>query len=118
MKMDLIKMHPMARKLEQAQKGFLTALEGDNAEVAKQHLTEVQKLADFLADDLNTLIAKSETAQGINDIYAGGVPVMKFTEGRGRTGSIQGQRLPGSITTGIRKSNFSRSAGTFGRYSN
>ena len=60
----------MARKLEQAQKGFLTALESDNAEVAKQHLTEVQKLADFLADDLNTVIAKSETGRGINDIYA------------------------------------------------
>ena len=107
----------MARKLEQAQKGFLTALESDNAEVAKQHLTEVQKLADLLAYDLNTVIAKSESAKGVND-YAGGVPVMKFTEGRGRTGSIQGQRLPGSISTGIRKSNFSRSAGTFGRYSN
>ena len=46
----------MARKLEQAQKGFLTALESDDAEVAKQHLTEVQKLADFLADDLTTII--------------------------------------------------------------
>jgi len=116
--MELIKMHPMARKLEQAQKGFLTALESDDAEVAKQHLTEVQKLADFLADDLNTVIAKSESAKGVNDIYAGGVPVLKFTEGRGRAGSIQGQRLPGSITTGIRKSNFTRSSGTFGRYSN
>ena len=64
----------MARKLEQAQKGFLTALESDDAEVAKQHLTEVQKLADFLADDLTTIIAKSESAKGVNDIYAGGVP--------------------------------------------
>jgi len=116
--MDLLKMHPMARKLEMAQKGFLTALEGDDAEVAKQHLTEVQKLADFLADDLNTMITKSMSANGPNDIYAGGVPVMKFTEGRGREGSIQGKRLPGSITSGIRKSNFTRSAGTFGRHSN
>ncbi len=116
--MELKKMHPMARKLEQAQKGFLTALESDNAEVAKQHLTEVQKLADFLADDLNTVIAKSETGRGINDIYAGGVPVLKFTEARGRTGSIEGKRLPGSITTGIRKSNFTPTTGTFGRYTN
>ena len=72
----------------------------------------------FIADDLTTIIAKSESAKGVNDIYAGGVPVIKFTEGRGRAGSIEGRRLPGSITTGIKKSNFSRSAGTFGRYSN
>ncbi len=27
--MDLLKMHPMARKMEQAQKAFITALEAD-----------------------------------------------------------------------------------------
>ena len=108
----------MARKVEMAQKGVVTALESDDAEVARQHLTEVHNIADFLADDLNTMITKSISANGPNDIYAGGVPVMKFTEGRGREGSIEGKRLPGSITSGIRKSNFTRSAGTFGRYSN
>ena len=50
--MDLLKMHPMARKMEQAQKAFIDALETGDGQLAKQHLTEVQKLSDFLANDL------------------------------------------------------------------
>ena len=45
--MDLLKMHPMARKMEQAQKSFITALENGDGQMAKQHLSEVQKLSDF-----------------------------------------------------------------------
>ena len=75
--MDLLKMHPMARKMEQAQKSFITALENGDGQMAKQHLSEVQKLSDFLADDLHTEIAKSDVAtpQGPRDIFAGGDPV-------------------------------------------
>ena len=58
--MDLIKMHPMARKLGQAQKAFVDALENGDGNLAKQHLTEVQKLSDFLAEDLQNEIAKSD----------------------------------------------------------
>jgi hypothetical protein len=78
--MDLLKMHPMARKMEQAQKAFITALEDGDGQMAKQHLSEVQKLSDFLADDLHQEIAKSDvvTPQGPRDIFAGGVPVMKM----------------------------------------
>ncbi len=46
--MDLLKMHPMARKMEQAQKAFIDALESNNGDLAKQHLTEVQKLSDLI----------------------------------------------------------------------
>ncbi len=57
--MDLLKMHPMARKMEQANKAFLTALEQGDGSLAKQHLNEVQKLSDFLLEDLQTEIFKS-----------------------------------------------------------
>ena len=70
----------MARKMEQAQKAFIDALENGDGNLAKQHLTEVQKLSDFLADDLQNEITKSDvvTPQGPRDIFAGGAPVLKF----------------------------------------
>jgi hypothetical protein len=119
--MDLLKMHPMARKMEQHQKAFIDKLEEGDANLAKQHLSEMQKLADFLSEDLNGEIAKTESRDvgliGPNDIYAGGAPVMKFTDNQGRKGGIEGRALPGVVTNGIRKSQFSKVTGTFGRYS-
>jgi|TARA_R100000482_G_scaffold57976_1_gene21032 hypothetical protein len=119
--MDLLKMHPMARKMEQHQKAFLSNLEDGDANLAKQHLSELQKLADFLSEDLNGEIAKAENLKnglvGPNDIFAGGVPVLKFTDSQGRKGGIEGRKLPGVIANGIRKSQFSKTSGTFGRYS-
>ena len=46
--------------MELAQKAFLTALEDGDAQMAKQQLTEVQKLSDFLASDLENEIVKSD----------------------------------------------------------
>ena len=119
--MDLLKMHPMARKMEQHQKAFIDKLQEGDANLAKEHLSELQKLADFLSDDLNGEIAKTQSRDegliGPNDIFAGGVPVMKFTDSQGRQGGIEGRQLPGVLINGIRKSQFSKVSGTFGRYS-
>ena len=48
--------------------------------VSQSHLTEVQKLTDFLVEDLHNEIVKSEKqpTHGALDIYAGGAAVMKF----------------------------------------
>jgi|TARA_R100000805_G_C3549605_1_gene61910 hypothetical protein len=113
--MDLLKMHPMARKMELAQKAFLTALEDGDAQMAKQQLTEVQKLSDFLAGDLENEIAKSDvvTPVGPRDIFAGGVPVMKFEE----PSNVQiesGNRL-GFMSSNRLAKNYKRSAGSYGR---
>ena len=61
---DLSKMDPMAMKLRAEVEAFHKALEGGNANEARNRIMEVQKFADYLADD----------------IYAGGAPVMKFNE--------------------------------------
>ena len=117
--MDLLKMHPMARKMEQAQKAFLTALESGDGSLAKEHLSEVNKLSDFLLEDLNTEIAKSQdvlpNAQGPNDLFAGGVPVRKFVS-EPETVTLEGTRLPGIISSGHRGSRLSPAQGTFGRW--
>jgi len=117
--MDLIKMDPMARKMEEHQKAFITALTSGNANLAKQHLNEVRKVADFLSEDLSAAITKSENTltTGPNDTYAGGAPVMKFDNRPASAQSLQGQRMTGTISTGVKPSQFSRVSGTFGRYS-
>jgi hypothetical protein len=113
--MDLLKMHPMARKMEQAQKAFLTALEDGDGKMAKQHLSEVQKLSDFLADDLHQEIAKSDvvTPQGPRDIFAGGVPVMKM-QTPAENINIEGSRI-GFMSSSRHSPQYKRSAGSYGR---
>lgn len=114
--MDLLKMHPMARKMEQANKAFLDALESGDGQMAKQHLSEVQKLSDFLADDLHQEIAKSDvvTPQGPRDIFAGGVPVLKMSPQEASQPAVEGQRL-GFMSSARHKAQYKRSAGSYGR---
>ena len=105
----------MARKMEQAQKAFIDALENGDGSLAKQHLTEVQKLSDFLAEDLQSEIAKSDvvTPQGPRDIFAGGAPVLKFEEPKTNV-IAEGNRLGFTSSQKLNK-NYSRSAGSYGR---
>ena len=118
--MDLIKMHPMARKMEQAQKAFISALENGDGQMAKQQLTEVQKLSDFLAEDLQGEIAKSSdvvTPHGPRDILAGGVPVIKMEPQEAVNPVnpvLEGQRL-GFMSSARHTTHYKRSAGSYGR---
>ena len=114
--MDLLKMHPMARKMEQAQKSFITALENGDGQMAKQHLSEVQKLSDFLADDLHQEIAKSDVVppQGPRDIFAGGGPVLKMQPQEASKPGVEGQRL-GYMSSSRHNPQYKRSAGSYGR---
>jgi len=111
-------MHPMARKMEQAQRAFLTALESGDGSLAKEHLSEVSKLSDYLLEDLNTEIAKSQdalpNARGPNDIFAGGVPVRKFVQ-ETETVPMEGLRVPGVISNGY-KGRMTPAQGTLGRW--
>ena len=108
-------MHPMARKMEQAQKAFIDALENGDGNLAKQHLTEVQKLSDFLADDLQNEITKSDvvTPQGPRDIFAGGAPVLKF-ENVTKSITDNSNRL-GFTSSSKFSRNHTRGAGSYGR---
>lgn len=113
--MDLLKMHPMARKMEQAQKDFISALESGDGNLAKQYLSEVQKLSDFLADDLHQEIAKSTVVnpQGPRDFYAGGVPVVKM-ENPITKNHMDGSRL-GYMSSSRHAPQYKRTAGSYGR---
>ena len=106
----------MARKLGQAQKAFVDALENGDGNLAKQHLTEVQKLSDFLAEDLQNEITKSDvvTPQGPKDIFAGGVPVLKF-ENVTKSSSVDGSNRLGFTSSIKFNRNHTRGAGSYGR---
>lgn len=76
----LSKMDPIVRKLETAVAEFKVALANNDLVSAEQFLRSIKSTSDYLADDV-TAIYKSQTdnkIEGINDRYAGGVPVMQF----------------------------------------
>lgn len=83
----LSKMDPMVRKLETSLSEFKVALANNDLVSAEQFLRSIQRTSDFLAEDV-TEIYKSESGQndrilGVNDVYAGGVPVMQFNSVQG-----------------------------------
>jgi len=81
----LNKMDPMVRKLESAVAEFKVALANNDLVSAEQFLRSINSTADYLADDV-TAIYKSQNevkVVGVNDRYAGGVPVMQFNSTQG-----------------------------------
>jgi len=74
------------RKLESALSEFKVALANNDLVSAEQFLRSIQSTSDFLADDV-TQIYKSEQGGsrvlGVNDRFAGGVPVMQFNSTQG-----------------------------------
>ncbi len=98
--MDLRKLDPMARKMRSHVDAFYDALEKQDGVTARTHIHEILKYADFINKDITTTVMKSEPAPsaGINDIYAGGVPVRKTNEVQSvHTGTTN--ILPGTIRT-------------------
>ena len=77
---ELSKMDPMARKLGAEVESFHKAIDSGDVTNARYHINEIQKFAQFLASDIESAVAKSDKTQGVNDIYAGGVPVRKFEQ--------------------------------------
>ena len=61
MTMDLIKMHPMARKMNAHNEGLEKAIEDGEADTAREHLREIIKYAATLEEDLDFVIKKAET---------------------------------------------------------
>tara|TARA_R110002012_G_scaffold33393_6_gene97892 strand:+ start:23992 stop:24312 length:321 start_codon:yes stop_codon:yes gene_type:complete len=78
-------MDPMVRKLESAVAEFKVALANNDLVSAEQFLRSINSTSDYLADDV-TAIYKSQNevkVVGVNDRYAGGVPVMQFNSTQG-----------------------------------
>ncbi len=93
----IIKLDPMVRKLETAVGEFKIALENNDLVGAQQFLRSISQTSDYLASDV-TSIYKSETESnrpvGVNEVFAGGVPVMNFKD---QGALVKGERPMGYI---------------------
>ena len=100
MRMDLRKLAPMARKMRSHVDAFYKALEENDSASASTHISEIAKYADYLSSDVEKAIMKSDNGApvGINDVYAGGVPVRKFNQTE-KVHTSSNQVLPGTIRT-------------------
>lgn len=95
---ELRKLDPMARKMRVHVDGFYKAIEDNDDSAARTHINEVLKFAEYLSNDVEKAIMKSEKTIGINDIYAGGVPVKKFNTVE-KIHAASDKVLPGTIRT-------------------
>jgi hypothetical protein len=100
MGMDLVKLDPMARKMRSHVDAFYDALSKQDGITARTHIHEIMKYADYINKDIETTVMKSEMtpSAGINDIYAGGVPVQKVNEVQS-VHTTTSNILPGTIRT-------------------
>ena len=98
--MDLKKLDPMARKMRAHVDAFYKALEDNDSNAAINHIGEIKKFADYISVDVESTIAKSlnDKVGGINDKYAGGVPVRKFNQIE-KVHESSTSVLPGTIRT-------------------
>lgn len=77
---DLSKMDPMARKLEDAISAFNKAISDGDANLAGDCLSVIKNTSSFLSEDLWSLVSKSEASIPDNNMYVNGVPLQQFTE--------------------------------------
>jgi|TARA_R100000479_G_scaffold157842_1_gene94657 hypothetical protein len=97
--MDLKKLDPMARKMRTRVDAFYKALEDNDGFSARNHINEILKYADYLSTDVESAVMKQDDSiKGVNDIYAGGVPIMKMKEIQTIHQSAENV-LPGTIRT-------------------
>jgi hypothetical protein len=95
---DLLKLDPMARKMKVHVDGFYKAIEESDSSSARSHINEIMKYADYLSTDIESMITKQEKVMGVNDIFAGGFPVSKFSQVE-KVHEHSNDVLPGTIRT-------------------
>lgn len=96
--MDLKKLDPMARKMRTHIDAFYKALDDNDAMDARSHINEITKYADYLSNDVEKAVTKIDKSLGVNDRFAGGVPIMKFNEVQ-TVHQTSNDVLPGTIRT-------------------
>lgn len=115
--MDLIKMHPMARKMNSHNEGLNKAIEDGNADAARVHLTEILKYASTLEDDIILAIKKSDNGVVTPDNgWQQQSPVIKYNEtGAKFDPSMRDRQLPGTIMSARSNPSMRKARSTFGR---
>lgn len=106
-------MHPMARKMTAHNEGLGKAIEEGDADIARQHLTEIIKYANTLEDDLLLVVNKAQEEVVTPD---NSWQVMKFNQtGSSFDPSQRDSQLPGTILPARNNHVMRKARGTFGR---
>jgi len=110
-------MHPMARKMNAHNEAFAKAIEDGDADEAQSHLTEIQKYASTLEEDLHYVVKKAETEVVTPDNgWQQQSPILKFNEtGSNFDPSQRANQLPGTIIPAKTNSMMRKARGTYGR---
>jgi hypothetical protein len=95
---DLKKLDPVARKMRVHVDGFYKAMEDNDSMSARGHIGEILKYAEYLNDDVEGVISKSENIPGVNETFAGGAPVRRFNQVE-KVHPPSNDALPGTIRT-------------------
>ena len=121
MTMDLLKMHPMARKMSVHNEAFAKVIAAGKAESAREHLQEIKKYADYLQEDLHFVMQKAQKAQKSTVVtpesgWQQQSPILKFNEtGSNFDPSQRDRQLPGTIIPARTNAMMKKARGTFGR---
>ena len=107
--MDLLKMNPMARKMNVHSEAFAKAIENGDANAAQQHINEVMKFAGYLSEDIHSAIKKAER-ENVEFDFSIQSPILKFDV------SQRDAVLPGTILAARTHSTARVHKGTFGRF--
>ena len=115
--MDLLKMNPMARKMNVHSEAFAKAIENGDANAAQQHINEVMKFAGYLSEDIHSAIKKAER-ENIEYNFEPVNPMLRKMNETGQKFDVS-QRdavLPGTILAARTHNTARVHKGTFGRF--
>jgi len=114
--MDLIKMHPMARKMNAHNEALNKAIEDGNADTAREHLVEIMKYASTLEEDLQYIRKANTEVVSPDNGWQQQSPVLKFNEtGANCDPSMRDRQLAGTIMSSRTNPGMKKARGTFGR---
>tara|TARA_B100000131_G_C17680056_1_gene436084 strand:+ start:52 stop:402 length:351 start_codon:yes stop_codon:yes gene_type:complete len=114
--MDLIKMHPMARKMNAHNEALNKAIEDGDADSAREHLVEIMKYASTLEEDLHYIKKEDTEVVTPDNGWQQQSPVLKFNEsGSNFDPSMRDRQLPGTVIPSRTNPGMRKARGTFGR---
>ncbi len=113
---DLLKMHPMARKMNAHNEAFAKAIEAGDVSEAKEHLGEILKYANTLEEDIHFAIKKGAEVVTPENGWEQKSPIIKFDEtGSKFDPSQRDSQLPGTIFSARTNPSMRPARSTFGR---
>tara|TARA_R100000995_G_C3414266_1_gene90824 strand:+ start:113 stop:478 length:366 start_codon:yes stop_codon:yes gene_type:complete len=113
---DLLKMHPMARKMNAHNEAFAKAIEAGDVSEAKEHLGEILKYANTLEEDIHFAIQKSTEVVTPTNGWEQQSPIIKFNQSGSKFNpEFRDRQLPGTILSSRNNTGMRPARSTFGR---